>query len=255
MKDEVLSAITRKRNSVDFEVYAKYALFSDPITRVGGEKFSYHVPTYQALKGILESIYWKPTFIWVIDAVRIMAKIQTEGKGIRPIKMSGGNDLAYYTYLKDVRYQVLAHFEWNENRQGLQNDRNENKHHNIALRSVKKGGRRDIFLGTRECQGYVEACEFGSGDGFYDDYGQLNFGFMFHGIDYPDENILKSDNRAPSKNFDVRFWNCSMKDGIIIFPPPSDPSLKRRTVFENQPIKEFVLGENLLSVNKESEDE
>jgi CRISPR-associated protein Cas5d len=43
MKDDVLKTLVKKRNSVEFEVYAKYALFSDPITRVGGEKFSYQV--------------------------------------------------------------------------------------------------------------------------------------------------------------------------------------------------------------------
>lgn len=251
LKDEILKTITKKRNSVEFEVYAKYALFSDPITRVGGEKFSYQVPTYQALKGILESTYWKPTFIWVVDAVRIMCKIQTEGKGVRPIKMSGGNDLAYYTYLKDVRYQVLAHFEWNENRPELQNDRNENKHHNIAMRGIEKGGRRDIFLGTRECQGYVGSCEFGSSDGFYDDYGVLDFGFMFHGIDYPDENYEKNKEGKSLQNFNVRFHNCLMRDGIIIFPAPNDVSLKRRTVFKNQPVKDFIIGRNLLSVDDE----
>jgi CRISPR-associated protein Cas5 subtype I-C len=147
LKEDELQTIVKKRNSVEFEVYAKYALFSDPITRVGGEKFSYQVPTYQALKGILESIYWKPTFIWIVDAVRIMGKIQTEGKGMRPIRMSGGNDLAYYTYLKDVRYQVLAHFVWNDNRPGLQNDRNENKHHSIAKRSIEKEVGVIFFLG------------------------------------------------------------------------------------------------------------
>jgi CRISPR-associated protein Cas5d len=255
VKDDILKTIEKKRNAVAFEVYAKYALFSDPITRVGGEKFSYQAPTYQALKGILESIYWKPTFIWVLDAVRIMNKIQTEGKGVRPIKMSGGNDLAYYTYLKDAKYQVLAHFEWNENRPDLQNDRNENKHHSIAKRSIEKGGRRDIFLGARECQGYAEPCSFGSGDGFYDDYGELNFGFMLHGIDYPDENKTTKEDGTPTQNFDVRFWSCAMRDGIIIFPPPGDSSLKRRTVFENQPIKAFIIGENLRSVDGEGGDE
>lgn len=254
MKEDILNSIVKKRNSIEFEVSARYALFSDPLTRVGGEKFSYQVPTYQALKGIAESIYWKPTFIWVIDAVRIMTKIQTEGKGIRPIKMDGGNDLAYYTYLKDVRYQVLAHFEWNENRPTLQNDRNENKHHNMALRSVDKGGRRDIFLGTRECQGYVEPCEFGRGEGFYDNYGELNFGFMLHGIDYPDENQRKKKNGKPSQDFDVRFHHCSMKDGLIVFPHPNDESLQRRTIHENQPMKEFEIGRNMQSVDKEGGD-
>jgi len=240
--------IVKKRNSVEFEVHGKYALFSDPITRVGGEKSSYQIPTYQALKGVLESVYWKPTFIWVIDAVRIINKIQTEGKGIRPIKMNkiydeeGSNDLAYYTYLKEVKCQVLAHFIWNENRPELQNDRNENKHHNMAKRSIEKGGRRDIFLGTRECQAYVEPCEFGKGSGFYDDYGSLGFGFMLHGIDYPDET---------NSDFGVRFWNCEMNDGIIIFPPPGDAGIKRRIIREEQKIKEFELDVNLRAVAEE----
>ncbi len=57
------------RNTIEFEVYGKYALFSDPVTRAGGEKSSYHIPTYEALKGIVESVYWKPTIIWYVDAV------------------------------------------------------------------------------------------------------------------------------------------------------------------------------------------
>lgn len=65
----------RHRNSIEYEVWGRYALFSEVATRVGGEKYSYQVPTYQALKGITESIYWKPTFKWVIDAVRVMNKI------------------------------------------------------------------------------------------------------------------------------------------------------------------------------------
>lgn len=78
-----------------------------------------------------------------------------------------------------MRYQVLAHFEWNDLREELADDRDENKHHNIAMRSVRQGGRRDIFLGARECQAYVEPCEFGGGEGFYDSYGEWNMGYMF----------------------------------------------------------------------------
>lgn len=91
------------RNTVEFEVVGDYALFSDPIMRVGGEKSTLSVPTYEALKGILHSVYWKPSLIWVIDAVRIMNPIQTEVKGIRPIRMNDGkNDLSYYCYLKNA---------------------------------------------------------------------------------------------------------------------------------------------------------
>ncbi|MBE6106162.1 type I-C CRISPR-associated protein Cas5c [Anaerovibrio lipolyticus] len=174
-------------NIVQFEITGDYALFSDPLMRVGGEKCSYQIPTYEGIKGILSSVYWKPTFIWYIDKIRIMNPIQMEAKGIRPIKYSSrGNDLSYYTYLKKCRYQVQAHFEWNTNRPELEGDRNENKHHNIAKRMIKKGGRRDIFLGTRECQGYVEPCVFGEGVGAYDDIPELSFGLMYHGITYAD---------------------------------------------------------------------
>lgn len=67
-------------NSISFYLSGRFALFSDPITRVGGEKFSYPVPTYQALKGIFESVYWKPTFIWYPDAIRVMNPIETQSR-------------------------------------------------------------------------------------------------------------------------------------------------------------------------------
>lgn len=209
-------------NIVEFEAMGDYALFSDPIMRVGGEKCTYQVPTYEALKGILHSIYWKPTIIWIIDAVRIMNRIQTEVKGVRPLVYGGSgekqNDLAYYTYLKNVRYQVRAHFEWNDNRPELAADRNENKHHQIARRMIQRGGRRDIFLGTRECQGYVEPCVFGEGTGAYDDLPSLSFGLMVHGITYPDEAYSPQTHGHLS----VRFWNPVMNKGVIEFPRPED---------------------------------
>lgn len=210
-------------NIVEFQVTGEYGLFTDPIMRVGGEKCSYQVPTYEALKGILSSIYWKPTLIWYIDEVRIMNQIQTEVKGIRPIKYQGGNDLAYYTYLKKCYYQVRAHFEWNENRPELTRDRNENKHHNIAKRMIEKGGRRDIFLGTRECQGYVEPCRFGEGLGAYDSVPELSFGLMYHGITYADEAYSKETQGMMTANF----WYPKMKNGIITFPRPENCSMHK----------------------------
>ena len=205
-------------NIVEFEVYGPYALFSDPLMRIGGEKCSYQVPTYEALKGVLSSVYWKPTIIWYIDEVRIMNRIQTEVKSIRPIKFNGGNELAYYTYLKDCRYQVRAHFEWNMNRPELANDRNENKHHEIARKMIRKGGRRDVFLGTRECQSYVEPCVFGEGEGFYDTLPQLAFGVMYHGMTYADE----AYSAETKDKMTVHMWRPVMENGVIHFPRPED---------------------------------
>ena len=211
-------------NIVEFEVYGDYALFSDPIMRVGGEKCTYQVPTYEALKGILSSVYWKPTIVWIIDKVRVINPIQTEVKGIRPIKYTGGNDLSFYTYLKNCRYQVMAHFEWNENRPELASDRNENKHHNIAKRMIEKGGRRDIFLGTRECQGYVVPCKFGEGEGHYDNIQELAFGLMYHGITYADEAFSEETKNCMT----ARFWYPKMQNGIINFLRPETCPLYKK---------------------------
>lgn len=213
----------RYPNIVEFKVTGDYALFSDPLMRVGGEKCTYQIPTYEALKGVLSSVYWKPTFIWYIDKVRVINKIQTEVKGIRPIKYNGGNDLSYYTYLKNCEYQVQAHFEWNYNRPELEKDRNENKHHEIAKRMVLKGGRRDVFLGTRECQAYVEPCIYGEGKGFYDDTPRLDFGVMYHGITYADE--AYSD--ETKDRMTVNFWKPIMEKGEIIFPKPSECTIHK----------------------------
>ena len=224
----------RHPNLVEFEVFGDYGLFTDPVFRGGGEKCTYQVPTYEALKGILASIYWKPTIIWYIDAVRVMHQIQTEVKGIRPIRYNdGGNELAYYTYLKNCRYQVRAHFEWNENRPELSGDRNENKHHEIAKRMIRKGGRRDIFLGTRECQGYVEPCTFGTGESFYDTLPELSFGLMYHGITYADESYSPETKGAMT----ARFWYPVMKHGIITFPKPEECTIHKR--LRNMPMKSF----------------
>ena len=234
----------RYPNIVEFQVSGDYALFSDPLTRVGGEKFSYQVPTYESLKGIMASIYWKPTIIWVIDKVRVLKPIQTEVKGIRPIKYFGGNDLSYYTYLKDCTYQVRAHFIWNENRPELKHDRIENKHHEIAKRSIIKGGRRDIFLGTRECQGYVEPCVFGTGAGAYDDINELGFGLMYHGITYADEAYSPETENHMTANF----WYPVMKNGIIDFLPPEKCPIHK--VLREMPIKTFNSTSNFIGLKE-----
>lgn len=213
----------KKRNTVEFAVKGPYALFSDVITRAGGEKCSYMIPTYEALKGILHSVYFKPTIIWYIDSVRIMNPIRTYRKGIRPIKYGGGNDLSYYTYLEDVYYQVRAHFDWNYNRPELEQDRNEHKHHNIAKRMIERGGRRDVFLGARECHGYVEPCVFGEDKGYYDNSGEIPYSLAYHGITYADEAELEEDKGQMT----VRFWMPKMINGVIDFLQPKDCTIKR----------------------------
>lgn len=231
------------KNSIEFRVWGRFALFTDPLTKIGGEKCSYHLPTYEALKGVCKSIYWKPTIIWVVDAVRVMNRIRTQTKGTKPLEFSGGNTLAIYTFLSEVEYQVRAHFVWNEHHKKLEEDRIDGKHYAIAKRMLEKGGRQDIFLGTRDCQGYVEPCIFGERKGTFDEDEEIGYGLMFHGFDYPDE--------TGSDELYARFWYPILKKGILTFDQPED--CKYRKFVRKMDVKSFGEG-NVKSVELEAEE-
>lgn len=229
-------------NTLSFLVRGKYALFTDPFSKIGGDKSSYPVPTYEALKGIMKSVYWKPTLIWIVKRVRILNPIRMESKGVKPLKMNGGNTLAYYNYLVNPAYQVEVKFIWNEFRgPEYVSDRIDGKHYTIAKNMIRKGGRRDIFLGTRECQGCVEPCTFGEGQGHYDNSGRNDLGVMFHSFAYPDETGVEE--------LRTRFWRPVMQDGVIEFPAPDecDPAMSRFIrKMKAVPLKSCGLGEESL---------
>lgn len=239
-------------DTITFRVWGKQALFTDPITKIGGEKFTYHVPTYEAIKGILKSIYWKPTLIWHIKRIRVMKPIRTQSKSTKPKNWNGGNTLAIYTFLQDVEYQVEAYFTWNENWEELKDDRNSGKHMAIARRMLERGGRQDIFLGMRDCQGYVEPCEFNSPSrdgqaGFYDEIDNVDFGLMFHSFGYPEE--------TGKHELISRFWTTKMAYGVVEFPSVHDSgSLKIRRIRDMEPEKPFKRGENVKLVEEEAKE-
>ena len=100
---------------------------------------------------------------------------------------------------------------------------------------IRKGGRRDIFLGTRECQGYVEPCTFGEGEGAYDDIPCMDFGLMYHGITYADE----AYSEETAGKMTARFWRPVMEKGVIRFPRPEEcPHHKVLRDMETKPFGE-----------------
>lgn len=234
-----------KENRISFLLTGPYALFSDPVTRVGGEKCTYPIPTFEALQGVCESILWKPTILWRVTRFRVMNRIMTQFKGIRTVDYSGGGQggLSGYTYLKDVAYQVEAHFVWNMAHPELAGDRNENKYFFMAKRALERGGRRDIFLGVRECQGYVEPCAFGEDASYYDGHEPVFFGPMFHTFDR-EEVGEKGTLRA-------RFWPAQMETGgFVVSPAPG--ALASREV-KNYTTRKWMPGADLTPVEQEAE--
>ena len=49
-----------KNHKISFRVWGRQARLQTLSPKIGGEKFSYQVPTYEAIKGIIKSIYWNP---------------------------------------------------------------------------------------------------------------------------------------------------------------------------------------------------
>lgn len=197
-----------------FKVWGEKALFTSVDSKGGGEKSSYLVPTRQALQGIVDSIYFKPTIKNIVDEVKVINQITTQTMGIRALVKKGtAADLNYYTYLTNVCYCVKYHYEWNDDREDLARDRNEGKHHAIIMRSLERGGRFSIYLGTSECMGYVEKIskeDYYQTSSFYDKQ-SINFGTMFHSFIYP--NTINKN-----KNLISCFAPILMKDGYISYP-------------------------------------
>ena len=201
------------------KVSGDYAMWTSAHSKTSGDRTTYQVPTKEALRGIADACYFKPTFINRIDEVKVINQIKTETMGARTLLNKGGTDLNNSSYLRDVCYLVKFHFEWNLDREDLVNDRNIKKHEAIMERSLKRGGRRDVFLGTRECYGFVEKIdkvEYEQAKSFYE--GQnLSFGIMFSEFIYPTK---------PGKKLISCFTDTTMNDGVIKFKDSKDCEIK-----------------------------
>lgn len=211
--------MSKKSKNFYMRITGDYALWTDPATKGGGERISYQVPTSQAIQGICDAIYFKPTICNVVDSVKVVKPVRFHSMGYRALYGNLSPGLNYVTSLEDVEYLVKYHFEWNLNREDLSQDRVMKKHEAITERSLKKGGRRDVFLGAREFLGYVEAIdeeEYLNEKTFY--FGSdLDLGNIFHSFIYPnseDEPLVSL------------FTHTFMKDGIITFKRQEECEIK-----------------------------
>lgn len=166
------------------EVTGELALFTDPISPI--ERRSYMIPTFSAMRGMLESIYWHPGVDYIIDKVCVMNKAEyipikmnrlknkvsykkaekevKEGKvGSISINPKSGSDLMTLrtdVFLKNVRYLVEFRFD----RQYDKNDKmgSYDEFHKKTLKILsdhlihgKERLYRTPFLGTKSCKAII----------------------------------------------------------------------------------------------------
>lgn len=218
--------------SFEYAVTGDKALFSDPVSKLGGDKWSYPVPTREALKGITEAIFWHPPIDIHIDAVRVMKPIQTFSYGTQNLvyktRKKENSVIHVNTYLYDVEYRIRGHMTFNRKVAAEQKfDRMTEsdymaKYHHLMLRHIKSGGHCHIYLGVSECQGYIYDTPFDEGEGAYDQVPSIPMGCMVYGLNYRTYN-----SQAP---YEAVLWYPVMKNGIITFPAEDDPSLIHRVI-------------------------
>lgn len=155
-------------------VWGEYACFTRPEMKV--ERVSYDVPTPSAMRGLVESIYWKPQIRWRIDKIHILNPIKytnirrnevKEKASLANIKKQmkdADTDVSIYRggeninqrgalILQNVRYGIEAHFEVEEGQDA-------DKHFAIATRRMKKGQyAKAPVLGCREFPAHFELVE------------------------------------------------------------------------------------------------
>ena len=202
-----------------------YACFTRPEMKV--ERVSYDVPTPSAMRGILESIYWKPAIKWVVDRIYVFNPVQfmnirrNEMKSKMPLtavkkQMTDENvDISIYScieninqraslVLRDVLYGVEAHFEMTE----LEGN-DMNKHYAIITRRMKKGQFAKVpVLGCREFPASFE---------WVDNFpvsqlrGEVDMGYMLYDIKFkaPDKSGNYSECASPI------WYRPIMIDGMI----------------------------------------
>lgn len=220
-----------------FDIRAERALFTRPDLRV--ERFTYPVPTFGALAGVLRSIYAKPVFYWVPTKVLILKPIGYQNIQVNEVKDTVITQRPFIapkrriqkmqTYLYDVHYIIEAHFEWSGKEPG---DENLGKHLDIFHRSLAAGGRRDVFLGLRECTAIVNPIDakfdkikaedrfnavVDEQNGAWKSVGQtgltMSIGLMFYGWEW---GTAKDGTDSPM------FFHATVKNGILEYPHPSN---------------------------------
>lgn len=224
---------------IKLHVWGEYACFTRP--EMKAERVSYDVMTPSAARGLLEAIYWKPQFCWVIDRIHVLKPIRFESirrneiankipsskanSDITGIDVTAQNQRQQRAslVLRDVAYVIEAHFKildyrFEQNGKELSENECAGKHLDIFNRRAKKGQYfHHPYLGCREfpadfslisSESSIPPNELSEADRTKD------LGFILHDIDFVQDQKTKQ-----VKNTTARFFRAKMENGRIEVPP------------------------------------
>ena len=210
--------------SIQVEVWGDYACFTRPEMKT--ERVSYDVMTPSAARGLLESIYWHPGLVWVIDRIYVCRPIRftnirrnevkdvISARKVKTVMETGQGELYLATpesiqqraamVLQDVRYVIDAHFEMTE--RAAPGD-NPGKFQEIIKRRLKRGQFYSMpYLGTREFPAHFCLCDK-LPPCPKELKGTRDLGWMLWDMDYSDP-----------QNITPKFFRASLVDGVMTVP-------------------------------------
>lgn len=204
-------------------VWGNYACFTRPEMKV--ERVSYEVITPSAVRGILESIYWKPAIKWVVDRIQVINQIRFDNLRRNEVgsKVPTGNVrkalkgkpvlLCQYAaddrqqratlLLRDVMYLLEAHFIITGSATIKDTGA---KHYAIFCRRARQGQCfQQPYLGCREFPARFRLIEDNEPLPHSQHQGKRDLGWMLYDIDYQEA-------------MTPRFFKAIMQDGVIEIP-------------------------------------
>ncbi|GAB3214007.1 CRISPR-associated protein, Cas5d family [Marinactinospora thermotolerans DSM 45154] len=197
------------------EVTGPYACFTRPELKT--ERFSYPVMTPSAAKGLLEAIFWKPEFTYLIERIEVLSPIAwfsvrrnevdeiTSTDWVRRAMADPAvrfdaetkRDQRNMVGLRDVAYRVFAHIRLREHA-----DAPQAKYRDQFRRRVERGACfSQPFLGTREF-----SASFSAPTARRPIQASEDFGMMLHSIDYS----------GPRETY--RWFHARMDNGVMQVP-------------------------------------
>ncbi len=211
--------------SITLRAWGEYACFTRPDFKV--ERVSYDVITPSAARGLLEAIYWKPQFTWVVERIQVMKQprfIPFARNEVNHGVRFRGNDLSaphYHTshgdnracrsglILKDVEYYITARVECRDvaPKPGSPLNRNNpGKHYAIFTRHARWG--HHFRVPCFGCSEYRADFELANEVPPSPLAGERALGMMFHDYDYA----------SPTGRPQPRFFDARMVNGVIEIP-------------------------------------
>lgn len=221
---------------LEVKVWADYACFTRP--EFGAERVSYPVMTPSAARGVLEAIFWKPEFCWIVREIQVLRDIRhfsivrNEMNSWQSPSSAKSDEYRYFADddraqrhtlgLRDVAYLIKADIQ-------LKPHANAHiaKYRDQFRRRVKKGQcHHQPYLGTREFSAFFSEpdSDVDKPISHTDELGLMLFDLEFTATDNSPTLTYFTHDESGAKvtkgKAQPKFFQARLENGVLRVPQP-----------------------------------